>query len=360
LQGLTVLIAQARETRDERSLLRSALRLGLRISLAVALIVALAASVLSAKLSPSNIATDLFWLAACAGCIAIMPATLNAYWLGKNQQQRMLWLTLLTTLVLSLIAAGVWFGLSLRGLMLVQCFTLAVGGILVWRHLVKLGQPDYRQADEKEYLRKLVRFVPVGLAIGIMSPASMLAIRGILSATLSWNDVGYLQALWRATDWVAATAGGVLSLVFLPRLSNSFGTARFKLEMMRAGVMMLIPAACLLLLIFLNQRFILAMLYDARFTVSDETAALFVLGTWTRIASWVFLFGLFAAHRTRLIIAGEVLSLPLYAFLLWRFADGMTLERAALFYLGSYVIYLGFNIIGLLWLPSKRSIGAMH
>jgi len=110
----------------------------------------------------------------------------------------------------------------------------------------------------------------------------------------------------------------------------------------------LIPAGLLLVLIFFNQRAILAALYDAQFVVSDETAALFMLGSWVRIASWVFLFGLFAAHRTRLIIAGEVLSLPLYALLLWLFAEGMTLERTALLFLVSYLVYLGFTAIALL------------
>ena len=111
----------------------------------------------------------------------------------------------------------------------------------------------------------------------------------------------------------------------------------------------LIPAACLLLMIYLNQRAILAALYDARFVVSDETAALFMMGCWIRISAWVLLFGLYAAHRTRLIVAGEVLSLPLYALLLWLFADGMTLERTALLYLVSYLAYLVFTAASLLY-----------
>src|SRR4030067_3202524 len=114
-----------------------------------------------------------------------------------------------------------------------------------------------------------------------------------------------------------------------------------------APMTVLIPAACLLLMIYLNQRAILAALYDARFVVSDETAALFMLGSWIRIAAWVLLFGLYAAHRTRLIVAGEMLSLPLYALLLWLFADGMTLERTALLYLASYLVYLAFTAASL-------------
>jgi hypothetical protein len=78
------------------------------------------------------------------------------------------------------------------------------------------------------------------------------------------------------------------------------------------------------------------------------------LGSWIRIASWLFLFGLYAAHCTRLIIAGEVLSLPLYSLLLWQFADGMTLERTTLVYLVSYLAYLSFNVFACTRCPRPR------
>jgi hypothetical protein len=353
LQGLTVLITQVNNSRDERSLLRDALKLGLGTSLAVASIVALAAPELAAWLTQGKIETELLFLAAFAGCITVVPATLNAYWLGKHQQQRMLGLALLTSMILLLVAAGAWFGLTLRGLMWVQSILLAVVGFEIWQYLRKLLQADEKRQSGTEYFRKLARFVPVGLTIGIMSPVSMLLVRGLLSDSLSWSDVGFLQALWRSTEWVTATAAGVLSLVFLPRLSATHGSMRFKAELMRAGKMVLIPAAFLLVLIFFNQRALLAALYDARFVVSDQTAALIMLGCWIRIGSWVFLFGLFAAHRTGLIIAGEILSLPLFALLLWMFADGMTLERTALLYFVSYLTYLVFNALALRYSSRK-------
>lgn len=356
LQGLTVLITQVNEPRDERSLLRDALKLGLWTSLAVALIVALASPELAVWLTQKKIETDLFLLAALTGCITVVPATLNAYWLGKHQQQRMLALALLTSVILLLVAASAWFGLSLRGLMWVQSLLVAVIGIVIWNYLRKLSQPGEEHRNSREYFRKLVKFVPVGLAIGIMSPVSMLLVRGMLSGSLSWSDVGFLQALWRSTEWVTATAAGVLSLIFLPRFSSTYGSVRFKKEMTHAGMMVLIPAACLLLLIFFNQRAMLAALYDARFVVSDQTAALIMLGSLTRIASWLFLFGLFAAHRTRLIVAGELLSLPLFALLLWLFAEGMTLERTALLYFVSYLVYLVFNAIALNYSSRKTSV----
>lgn len=357
VQGLTVTITQARDRGEELSLLSTALKVGALTALGAALVMGLASPMLSAWLTESRIEPFVLSLAALAGWLAVVPATLNAYWLGRHQQQRMLGLALLLSTTWLLVAWGAWMGLPLRSLEVVQCVALAIIAGVIWRYLRRLTRncASAPAAREAEYRRTLVRFVPVGLAIGIMSPVSMLVIRGLLSGMLGWDDVGYLQALWRASDWVTSAAAGVLALVFLPRLSATYGSARFGNEMLRAG-MVLIPAALLLLLIYLNQRTMLATLYDAHFSVSDETAALFLLGCWIRIAAWIFLYGLFAAHRTRLIVAGEVLSLPLLALLLRFFAEGMTLERAALIYLTSYCVYLCFNACALLY--SRRRSAA--
>lgn len=347
LLGLTVLVAQAKSPHDERALLRDALKLGLLTSLAVGL----AAPWLGAWLTQEKISLGLFVLAAFAGLFAVVPATLNAYWLGKHLQQRMLGLALLASVILLLIASGAWLGLALGGLILLQCLALLFFAGATWFYLRKLAGGS--ELGDREHYRKLASFVPVGLAIGIMSPVSLLLVRGLLSGMLSWSDVGLLQALWRSAEWVTATAAGVMSLIFLPRLSASHGSAQFNCELVRAGVIVLAAAAILLIGIYFNQRTMLATLYDTRFAVSDEAAALIMLGSWVRVASWLFLFGLFAASRTRLIVAGEVLSLPLFALLLWLFGEGMTLERAALLYLASFIVYLGFNAAALL-LPLRN------
>jgi hypothetical protein len=181
------------------------------------------------------------------------------------------------------------------------------------------------------------------MAIGMLSPLSMLLIRSMLSKTLSWQEVGVLQALWRSTEWVTAMAAGIFYLIFLPRFSHTFGTVHFKLEMKRASAIVLVPTTALLLTAYYNQHSLLAALYNNGFAVSDTTAKWYMLGCWLRIASWLFLFGLFAAHRTRLIIAGELFSFPFYGLLLWVFSDGMTLERSAVLFCISYLVYLVFN-----------------
>ena len=378
LAGLTVLVAQATSGFEERRLLRAALGLSILISGGLAILIVACARPASMGLGQSDMGPGLIALAAVAGALCVMPATLNAYWLGKSRQPQMLWLALLGALSVAVIAMAALAGAATEGLMTVQVAMLALGSGLVWRYLrrvtgriptavARFAWPAVAApaaeasvmsvASEarsgRALLRPLLRFIPVGLTIGVMSPASMLLMRAGLAESLSWHEVGHFQALWRLGDWVAALASGMLSLVFLPRLSARWGSDRFLLELRRAAVVVLAPAAGLLALLFLAQAWLLALLYDARFVVSEAAAAWFLGGSWVRIVSWVFLYGLFAAHRTRTIMLGEFLSLPLFAALLWLGRDGMTLERASMLYLVTYLVYAIVNAIGLA-LPGSR------
>jgi O-antigen/teichoic acid export membrane protein len=353
LQGLTVTVSQARGQGEERALLRLGLRLALLTAGGAALVMALSSPFVSSWLTQGRIAPRLVVLAALAGCFAAVPATLNAFWLGRQWQQRMLGLALLLGLVWVAVAAIAWLRLSIAVLALTQALALLLIAAAVWRHLGTLQQAGASEAPvateaAPELAARLRNYIPVGLAIGIMSPASMLLVRGLLAGALGWADVGYLQALWRASEWITSATAGALWLVFLPRLSASWRTPRFHAELARAARWVLLPAAAVLALLYVGQHTILALLYDARFRVSNTTAALFLLGCWIRVGSWVFLNGLFAAHRTRAIIIGEVLSLPLFALLLRLYAHGMTLERTAAIYLAVYCVYLAFNATALL------------
>ena len=127
-----------------------------------------------------------------------------------------------------------------------------------------------------------------------------------------------VQALWRSSEWITATVAGVLWLLVLPRLSGTYRSDRFFPELARALVAALIVSAALLALLWLNQAAVLETLYDARFVIPDRVAALFLLGDWLRVGSWVFLYALFAMQRTSAIAIGELLSVPLFAALLVR------------------------------------------
>lgn len=316
--GLSVLVAQA-EVERQRGLLRGALLLGFGVALPAALAVALLARP--------------YALAALAGWVAIAAGMVNAYWLGQEQRGRMLVLAGATSAASVAVAAAAPGATTLEWLTAAQAAPAVV--------LLLVGRaPRVELAEDYQALR---RYLLPGLAIGVLSPGSLLVARALVADALSWHEAGELQALWRVGDWVAGLAGGVLSLLYLPRFARAHREGRLAPVARQALIAVVLPAGLALAALFFVQGPLLAALYDASFAVSGTAAALVFAGTLVRIAAWVPLFALYAVRRTRAIAFGELLSLPLFAGLVGLTGARLTLELAGALWLASFAAYCAFN-----------------
>jgi PST family polysaccharide transporter len=337
--GLAVYVARGARPSRQQDLLREALRLGLGAALPVALAVALAGYFLADELSGGRLTFRLMVIGALAGWIGVIPGLVNGFWLGQQQRGRMFFLALLSAALALAASALAPAGGVLEWLALSQVLPACVLlGVLV-RGPARRASPRFRARSHP-----LRRYVLPGLAIGLLSPASLLAARALVGEALSWHEAGVLQALWRLSDWVCAFAAGVLSVHFLPRFAAMRANgALLGAEVRRAAALTLIPAAAAFFLLFLLHRPLLAVLYGPGFAVSNVTAALLFAGSLVRISSWIPLFALYAMRRTRSIAFGELLSLPLFAVLLAFAGERLTLESAAGLWLASYAAYGLFN-----------------
>ena len=314
--GVTVYVAQAASRDEELAALRGGTRLGLAVSLAVAILVLPFAAI-----------------GAVVGLIAVIPGTINAYWLGQQRRGAMLVLALVSAL-LALIAALLAPLASIVAALAFATALPALVAMLVLKDLrgkAALGEP-------------LRRYILPGLAVGILGPASLIAARAAVGDVLSWHEAGVLQALWRLTDWVGALAAGILSLVFLPRLAAARSDADFNALLERAAKLVLIPSAIVFAAFYLWHRPLLALLYEPGVVASDAAVALLLAGSWVRVVSWLPLFALYALKRTRAIALGELLSLPLFAALVVAAGDRLSLELACGFWLAAYIAYAAFNL----------------
>ncbi len=332
--GLSVLVAQA-HARRRTELLDEGMRLGLAVAFPVAVALATAAWIHPLGISPGAVT-----LACAAGWLAIGAGLLNSYWLGQEQRGRMLALAAGSAAVSLASAAVAPASLLLE--------TLAVAQALPVLALL-LVRPLFFGTRSTEY-GVLRRYVLPGVAIGILSPASLLASRAIVADALSWHDAGVLQALWRLSDWICAPAWGVLSVFYLPRLAAAQARNAVGAVAREAFVRTVSIAAALFALMFVFRQALLASLYDASFAPSAGAVALVFAGSLARIASWVPLAVLYATARTRSIAVGEVLSVPLFAALLAVGGSSLTLERAGAFWLVAYLVYGAFN----LWAALRR------
>lgn len=323
--GLSVLAAQTRSGERQQLFLRRALRLGFAVSAPLAVLTALAGLFVGA----ASIAA----LAALAGALAVVPGMVNSLWLGQQRRERMLALATVSgavPLATAWIAPREW---------LLESITLACAAPALVIFLVPRGAHPPERADD----RALESYVLPGLMIGILSPASLLVARSVVGETLSWHDSGVLQALWRVSDWVTGVAAGVFSVLYLPRLAAAYPTPGIRPVLREAArsVLMASAAAFLLLAVFCVP--LLQILYDETFRPSALAVALLFAGSLVRVVSWLPLFGLYAALRTRAIAIGELVSLPLFAALVFAARGYLTLELVAALWLAAYLAYAAFN-----------------
>jgi hypothetical protein len=335
--GVTVLAARHVQPGERRVLLAGALRLGLAMSTAM-----LAAVLLAALTVPEAMAASypawLLALAAGAGWIATAGGISHGYWIGTRESGRMLAFAVASAALPAAIAF-VADGGTARGLAaitLAQAIpALVLAAALPW----KTGRTDDFRAR-----RMLARYLLPGISIGILSPASLFAARAIMASQISWESAGVVQALWRASDWIAMIASGVLSIRFLPALSSASGPAQFDAQLRRAVKVVLLPACVASLMLYAFRHEVLATLYDARFRLPDGAAATLLAGSALRVAAWVPLFALYAQGRTRAIALGEFLSLPLFVALLALWPGRLDVEAVGWAWLAAYAVYAAFNV----------------
>jgi PST family polysaccharide transporter len=332
--GLAVYVARTGNAARQRDLLREALRLSLAVALPVAAAVALAAALFSDAMTGGKLSALVLCLAAAAGWIAVIPGLINGYWLGQQRRALMLALALGSAATALAVAALAPDRLVLQLLAVSQ----AAPALIIFA----LG-PSNRPPRFRARSHPLRRYVLPGLAIGILSPASMLVARSTVGEWLSWHEAGVLQSLWRVSDWICGFAGGILSVHFLPRFAAVRASPLLAAELRRAATWILFPSLIAFAALFVAHRALLAALYGPAFQASDGAVALVFAGSVVRIASWIPLFALYAMRRTTAITVGELFSLPLFAALLMALGSRLSLESAGALWLVAYSAYCAFN-----------------
>jgi O-antigen/teichoic acid export membrane protein len=348
--GLAVLAAGSDAPR-RAALLRSALRLGGTLSAAVAALLCAVAAGPAPWAGAIGLPRDDLALGGLAGVALSLGSLAGSYWLGAQRLRLQFLLALLGAGVGVLVAALAPGGHALQarhaaqGLPVVRWLAgaqaLLALAVAAWTLRAVPRSPGAAPVTSGE----LLRYLPAGLALGVLGPASMLAARALTAQGLSWQAAASLQALWRVSDWVSSIAASVLSVLYLPRFGRAWGTPRWAQEL-RAAARAVLPASALALAVLLLLRpWVFEALYGSGFVPGAGATALFFSGSLLRVAAWIPLFALYAQGRARAIALGELASLPLFAALLAAGAARAGLAWIGAAWLLSYATYTGVNLL---------------
>lgn len=320
---------------QQRRLLGEALRLGLMLS-TLCLIVCLALS-LSGRLAllPFSQAS-LLLPALVVGWLMVAPGLLTAWLLGRGRPGQAI---LVVSVALAMPCLALVFAATGGELAALLGAQAAFGtGITVW---LLTGEGSWREALSHRH--GLRTFIAAGIAIGILSPAATAIARLEIASSASWETAGTVQALWRTSEWITAVAAGLLNAHFLPRLAAAKAAPVFTAEIRAGTCQIVLPSLLALVLLWLLLPQVLTLLYREGLPVGRQDALPFFAGDALRMLSWIFLFGLFARGAGWAVTAGEFLSLPLFATLLWMLPGPLSLQTIGLAWALTYAVYAAFN-----------------
>jgi len=353
--GVTVLVARASQPREQNTILQTAVMLGAACS-ALTLIGMIGLAEFQNLEGRIEVLHEplLRWTVLAVGLFAATPILAMQAWQSQGHPARSCWLTLAmsTMSVMAatlapqfLVGSGLAIGVLTPLMVLLGALIISIP-LTVWyfRDALQTANTAIRP------FKPLLTFLPAGLSIGLLSPLSLIAVRELMGRALGWEAVASVQAIWRSADWVAAFVSGMLSLVFLPRMSRAISgsgaTHALWREIAAAVRWLWIPAAVILgAMIWAGPQWLVG-LFGLSVVPDPAVFATFLVGEWLRMGSWILLYALFATGSQRIIAVGELCSLPLFAgllWLVWLLRANLSLQYAAWAYLCAYVVYLIFN-----------------
>ena len=295
-------------------------------------------------------------LSAIGGFLSIGSSLLCGYFIGRDQQNKAFFLILITTFPNVLVLCLSTYIDSIDPFFLLLYSIIIVGIASNVALILMLYQ--YRKTSEYDidtiykFSKQLLRFIPTGFAIGMISSFCVLLTRNLIAIQENWTIASQAVALWRLSDWILTPATTILYFHFLPALSRNLLSGNANSCMREIIRKLFLPSilALSLLILFRNQA--LHFFYDAKFIVPFNVAFNFWIGDALRILAAIFLMGLYAMHATKLIIIFDIFSQPLFVFLLFMGMATSLLSTGFAFLL-TYFLYSVLCIAGFIFIERQ-------
>lgn len=154
-------------------------------------------------------------------------------------------------------------------------------------------------------LKKLSSFGLMAIVSIVSGNLAQIIIRNIIIANYDLNHAGYWDAMTRLSGGYLMFVSTILSVYYLPRLSELKIYKDIKQEV-NYGYKVILPLACLMSLsIYLFQDFIIGILFTKEFLPMKELMFWQLLGDVIKIGSWIVSFMMLSKAMTKIFIITE-------------------------------------------------------
>jgi polysaccharide transporter, PST family len=213
------------------------------------------------------------------------------------------------------------YKMGVKGVLIANNFTALVIFIINLFILHKKKYFSYKTAFTKfnnQSAKLLLGFTAIGIVSGLVMPLSQIFIRSKIIASFSANEAGWWQAVTRISDYYLAFITTVLSIYYLPRLSEIKNKPELRMEIANGYKIILPVVGIMAFLIWVCRVWVVHILFSKEFLPMTPLFTFQLLGDFFKIGSWLLGYILIAKAAIKLVIITEVLfsvSLVLLSYL---------------------------------------------
>ncbi|MEO6540815.1 MAG: O-antigen translocase, partial [Ferruginibacter sp.] len=234
------------------------------------------------------------------------------------------------------------YTMGVTGVLIASIFTaLVVFGVNVYfiRKIKGISwKPDFKSWDKK-MLRLLFAFTLMGIVSGFAAPAMQLIVRDKIIKDFSLIDAGCWQAVTRISDYYLTFIITVLSVYYLPRLSEINSKTELRNEIIKGYKIILPAVGALALMIWLCKVWVVHILFTAEFLPMLPLFKYQLLGDFLKIGSWLLGFIMISKALTKTYIITEILFGASFVILSYFFMDRYGIIGTTYAFCINYALY---------------------
>ena len=199
---------------------------------------------------------------------------------------------------------------------------------------------DLKPKWDKEIAIKLFKFSAMSVMAGFISPRAQIFVRDKLINRFGLNAAGQWQTVSRISDFYLGFVMAVLSVYFLPKLSELKGVNEIRREIYSTFKMVLPIVVLSAFLIWLGRDIIIKYLLTREFSATRDLFHFQLIGDVFKIAGWMLSYILWAKAMTRKYLIVDGISLIQYIIVCIICINYFGVLGATIGFCISYIIYL--------------------
>lgn len=330
------------EKQKKEQIINTALIIVLIASCIISLFVFTASSFLSTIVFHSSNFSDVFFLYGFFVTIIALNTLIASVYNGLKQIRYLTAINIsgsLTGIVFTVLFA---YKLGVKGVLIANNFTAFIIFIINITILYKKKyfslKPTFKKWNRKVG-NQLFGFTIMGIVSGIVNPVSQIMIRNKIIITFSANEAGWWQAVTRISDYYLAFITTVLTIYYLPRLSEIKNKAELKHEVVKGYKIILPVVGSMAFMLWLCKIWVVHILFSKEFLPMTPLFTFQLLGDFFKIGSWLLAYVLVAKAAIKVIIVAELLFSICFVFLSYLLIGKFGIIGATYAFSINYVLY---------------------